>query len=76
MFCSVIIKNSKADFKGSLSTMKSFTHNVIKWKTEQSWKGNEWEYLFILPIFSPGAGSNVRKSYFLKLTKKYFIFSS
>ena len=33
-----------------------------------------WKYLLILPIFSPGVGSNVQKIYFyfLKLTKKIF----
>ena len=41
----------KADFKRSLNTRKLFKSNIIKWKTKQSWKGNVWKYLFMLPIF-------------------------
>ena len=35
----------------SFNTRKPFKKNIIKWKTKQSWKGNVWKYLFILPIF-------------------------
>ena len=41
----------KKVFKRSLNTRRHFTNDIIKWKTKQSWKGNLWRYLFILPIF-------------------------
>ena len=47
-----LLRFSKAGLKWSLSTRKPFKINVIKWKTKQSWKGNVWKYLFILPINS------------------------
>ena len=42
---------SKAGFKRSLNTRKPFTNNITKWKIKQSWKGNVWKYLFMLPTF-------------------------
>ena len=48
---------SKAVFKRLCNTKKPYKN--IKWETKSSWKGNVRKYLFILPIFSPGAGSNV-----------------
>ena len=51
---------SKAVFKRLRSIEKPYK-NISKWETKSSWKGNVRKYLFILPIFSPGAGSNVYK---------------
>ena len=47
-----LLRFSNAGLKWSLSTRKPFKINVIKWKKKQSWKGNVWKYLFILPINS------------------------
>ena len=49
-----------------------------KWKTKQSWRYMYSIISLYSQYFSPGAGSNVYKTYFyfLKLTKKYFILSS
>ena len=67
-------KISKVGFKKSFNSRKPFKNKVIKWKTKQTY-GNISLYS---QYFSPGAGSNVHKTYFyfLKLTKKYFILSS
>ena len=42
---------SEAVFKRSLNKRKPSKNNFVKWKTKQSWKGNVWNYLFILPTF-------------------------
>ena len=68
----------RTSFATFLNTRKPFKNNVIKWKTKEAWKGNVWKFSLYSQYFSPGAGSNVHKTYFyfLKLTKKYFILSS
>ena len=71
-----LLRTSFATFlRRRLNTRKPFK-NVIKWKTKEAWKGNVGKFSLYSQYFSPGAGSNVHKTYFylLHLTKKYFIF--
>ena len=57
-------------------TRKPFKNNVIKWKTKQSWKGNVWKYLLILPIFFTWGRKLCWQNmlFLLKTNKKVFYF--